>query len=178
MKRSLAILKKAFLTAIAFGFLGMYAAHAQTTMEEFWAKWENSEKFTLEVVDKMPDNLLDYRPHESSMSFKEQVTHIGGSIAGLSKNFMLGAEPGFPIDAKPQSKEEIKKFISDCYDYGKKTISDLSEDQLGEVIDTFAGEVTRRQMLGLIDDHVTHHRGAAVSFIRSNGIEPPAFMGL
>lgn len=164
--------------AFVMGLSGMYGAQAQTTMEEFLAKWDNSKAFTLEVLEKMPDNLLDYRPHESAMSFKEQVTHVAGSVGGLAQGFMLGAEPGFKMDAKPQTREELRQYINDCYDYGKATISKLTEAQLAEKIDTFAGKVTRRQMLGLIDDHATHHRGAAVSYIRSNGIEPPAFKGM
>lgn len=169
---------KMMMAALIIGLSGMYSLQAQTTMEEFLAKWDNSKAFTLEVLEKMPDNLLDYRPHESAMSFKEQVTHVAGSVGGLSQGFMLGAEPGFKIDATPETREELEQYIIDCYDYGKATISKLTEAQLAEKIDTFAGKVTRRQMLGLIDDHATHHRGAAVSYIRSNGVEPPAFRGM
>lgn len=166
------------LAALIFALSGMHGAQAQTTMEEFLAKWDNSKAFTLEVLEKMPDNLLDYRPHESAMSFKEQVIHVAGSVGGLSQGFMLGDEPGFKMDAKPETRQELEQYINDCYDYGKATISKLTEEQLAEKIDTFAGEITRRQMLGLIDDHATHHRGAAVSYIRSNGIDPPAFRGM
>ena len=178
MKSSQNFINKFFLTALIIGLSGVYSLKAQTTMEEFLAKWDNGKQFTLNVLEKMPDNLLDYRPHESAMSFKEQITHVAGSVAGLSKGFMLGADPGFDLEGKPQSKKEIKKFIVQCYDYGKATVSKLTEDQLSEKIDTFAGNVTRRQMLGLIDDHATHHRGAAVSYIRANGIAPPDFSGL
>lgn len=158
--------------------LAVGTSQAQITMDEFMAKWENSRQFTLETLDKMPDNLLDYRPHASARSFKEQITHVAASIAGLSKGFLEGGDMDFDPEAKPQSKAELKKFIEGCYDYGKQTISSLSEAQLSEEVDSFAGKVTRRQMLGLIDDHVTHHRGAAISYIRANGIEPPAFRGL
>ncbi len=156
----------------------MMQAQAQTTMEEFVAKWENSRTFTLETVDKMPDDLLDYKPHESAMSFKEQLTHIGAGMANISKGFLNGAEMDFDASATPQNKEEIKTFLENCYDYGKATISSLSEDQMSEVIDSFAGKVTRRQMVGLVVDHTTHHRGAAIAYLRANGIEPPAFRGL
>lgn len=169
---------KMMMTVLIIGLSALHSLQAQTTMEEFLAKWDSSKAFTLEVLEKMPDNLLDYRPHESAMSFKEQVTHVAGSVGGLAQGFMLGADPGFKMDAEPQTRAELKQFINDCYDYGKATISKLTEAQLAEKIDTFAGEVTRRQMLGLIDDHATHHRGAAVSYIRSNGIDPPAFRGL
>jgi uncharacterized damage-inducible protein DinB len=161
----------------AFFVLGT-PSMAQTTMEEFMAKWENGKQFTLEVVDKMPDDLLDYKPEVEAMSFKEQVTHFSSTIVRISKGFLLGAEPGFASDAKPQSKEELKAFVTACFDYGKSTFSKLTEAQLSEQIDSFAGKVTRRQMVGLVDDHATHHRGAAISYIRANGITPPAFRGL
>lgn len=151
---------------------------AQTTMEEFMAKWENGKQFTLEVVDKMPDDLLDYKPEVEAMSFKEQVTHFSSTIVRISKGFLLGAEPGFVSDAKPQSKEELKAFVSACFDYGKSTFIKLTDAQLSEQIDSFAGKVTRGQMVRLVDDHATHHRGAAISYIRANGITPPAFRGL
>lgn len=170
-----------FTSCFVFALLTLFAAttsHAQTTMDEFMAKWESSREFTLETVDKMPDNLLDYKPHASAMSFKEQITHVAGSIAGLSKGFLQGGDMDFDPQAKPQTKGELKKFIEQCYAYGKKTISSMSDAQLSEEIDSFAGKVTRRQMVGLIDDHATHHRGAAVAYIRANGIEPPAFRGL
>lgn len=176
MKTNETFFTKATLVLVLFCLTSV--SQAQTTMKEFLAKWENGKQFTLEVIDKMPDNLLDFKPHETAMSFKEQVTHIGGSIAGLSKGFLLGGDMDFDPQAKPQTKAEIKKFVEQCYDYGKKTISSLTDAQLNEEIDSFAGKITRRQMVGMVDDHATHHRGAAVSYIRSNGIEPPAFRGL
>jgi len=173
--------KKNKLT-LAFGLFSYLligtASMAQTTMEEFMAKWENGKEFTLEVVDKMPDNLLDYRPEAEAMSFKEQVAHISSSIVGISKGFLLGAEPGFASDAKLQTKEELKAFVTACFDYGKSTFSKLTDAQLSEQIDSFAGKVTRRQMVGLVNDHATHHRGAAICYIRANGITPPVFRGL
>ncbi len=150
----------------------------QTTMEEFLSKWENGKQFTLEVVDKMPDDKFDYKPDPEAMSFKEQVTHIAASIVGISKGFLNGEEPDFASDAKPQTKEELKSYITSCYDYGKASFTNLSEQELGEQIESFAGKITRRQMIGLVDDHCTHHRGAAISYIRANGIEPPAFRAL
>ncbi|WP_246255726.1 DinB family protein [Cyclobacterium plantarum] len=156
----------------------MGQAHAQTTMEEFMAKWENSRAFTLEAIETMPNDLLDYKPHESAMSFKEQITHIGGAMASICQGFLMGEEMGFDHKVEPQTKEQMSAFINQCYDYGKKTIASLSQEEMEEEIDSFAGKITRRQMVGLVDDHTTHHRGAAISYIRANGIQPPAFRGL
>lgn len=161
---------------LAFG-MAPQVANSQTTMEEFVAKWDNSKQFTLEVVDKMPDNLLDYKPDAGAMSFKEQVTHLSAAIVMISSNFLKGGDPGFAADAKPATKAELKAFVEKCYDYGRKTISSLSEADRAEKVDIFGSQATRRQVIALIDDHCTHHRGAAVSYIRSNGIEPPRYRG-
>ncbi|MFO7826543.1 MAG: DinB family protein [Cyclobacterium sp.] len=167
-----------FTLILLFLLLGAISANAQTNMEEFMAKWESSRAFTLEAIETMPNELLDYKPHDSAMSFKEQITHIGGAMASICQGFLLGEEMGFDHEAKPQTKEEMSTFINQCYNYGKKTIASLSQQEMDEEIDSFAGKITRRQMVGLVDDHTTHHRGAAISYIRANGIQPPAFRGL
>jgi uncharacterized damage-inducible protein DinB len=150
---------------------------AQTTMEEFVAKWDNSKQFTLEVVDKMPENLFDYKPDDGGMSFKEQVTHLSAAIVMISSNFLKGGDPGFAADSKPATKAELRAFVEKCYDYGKKTISNLNDSDRAEKVEIFGSQATRRQVIALIDDHCTHHRGAAVAYIRANGIEPPRYRG-
>lgn len=153
-------------------------SYAQNNLTEFVAKWENGKQFTLEVVDKMPDDLLAYKPHESAMSFTDQIVHLSAAMAGMSQRFLNGDKPSFDFNAKPTSKAELKAFVANCYDYVKATASKLSEAQMGETVDVFGNSATRRQALALIDDHTTHHRGAAISYIRSNGIEPPRFRAM
>lgn len=123
-------------------------------------------------------DLQDYKPEADAMSFKEQVTHFSSTIVGISNGFLLGAEPSFTSDAKPQMKEELKAFVTDCFDYGKITFSKLAETQLCEHIDSFVGKVTRRKIVGLFDDYAAYHRGAVISYISSNVITPPVFRGL
>lgn len=151
---------------------------AQTTMEEFLTKWESGKQFSVEVVDKMPEELFDYRPEASGMSFREQVTHYASAIAGISQRFLNGRDPGFDINQKPVSKAELRSFVESCYDYGTKTFKSLSMADLEEKVEIFGSAATRREVISLIDDHCTHHRGAAVSYIRANSIEPPRYRGL
>ncbi len=171
-------LKTLLTLALFFAFLVQVPVHAQTNLEEFLLKWENGKKFTIEVVDKMPDELLNYKPHDSAMSFTEQVTHLSSAIVGISQGYLNGRNPGFPVSVKPASKAELKAFVEQCFDYGKETFSNLTELELAEKVDIFGMNGSRRQVISLIDDHVTHHRGAAVSYIRANGIEPPRFRGM
>lgn len=176
MKKTFNVLFTMVALALLFALPGQ--SFAQTTMEEFVAKWDNSKQFTLEVVDKMPENLLDYKPSDGAMSFKEQITHLSGVIVYISSNFLKGGDPGFAADAKPANKAELRAFVEKCYEYGKKTVLNLNEADRAQQIEVFGNQATRRQVIGLMDDHSTHHRGAAISYIRANGIEPPDYRGM
>ncbi|EIM78426.1 DinB family protein [Nitritalea halalkaliphila LW7] len=147
-------------------------------MEEFVKKWDNGLAFTLETIDAMPDDLLDYKPHASAMSFKEQVAHSATSIVWIAKNTLDGPEPDFDTSATPANKAELKALVEASYAYGKNLVASLSPEDLETQVESFAGTVTKRQLLALMDDHATHHRGAAIAYIRANGIEPPRYRGL
>lgn len=175
------IRQKFFSAACAIGLflVASLGANAQTTMEEFLSKWEGSMQFTMDVVDKMPEDKLDYKPHESAMSFKEQILHLSGAAAGISQRFLGGPDAKEILEATPSGKEEIKAHVKLCFEYAKKVFQSVPESEWGESIEIFGGNTaTKRQVMSLIDDHTTHHRGAAISYIRANGIEPPAFRGL
>lgn len=172
--------KTGLLSALSILFLciSQFSATAQTTMEEFMMKWENSKQFTLAVVDKMPHELQNYKPHETAMSFSEQLSHLSSTIVSISKRFLAGQDPSFDLAVKPANKEALKAYVTACYDYGAATFSNLSEAQLAEKVEIFGNDASRRQIIRLLDDHCTHHRGAAISYIRANGIEPPRFNGI
>lgn len=152
-------------------------AQAQTTMDEFLSKWNNSKQFTIDVLNKMPDSGMDYKTDPAAMSFKEQIHHIGSAIVGISQGFLDGKDPGFSIDIATASKAELADYTAKCFDYGMATMKALSPEQAAEKIEVFGNQVSRRQVMALLMDHTTHHRGSAIAYLRSNGVEPPAFVG-
>lgn len=152
-------------------------AHAQTTKEEFLSKWENSKKFTLDVLAKMPDSGMDYKTDPGAMSFKEQIHHIANSIVGISKNYLKGTDAVPTIELSTASRAELAEFVAKSYDYGTATMKALSDADAGEKQDVFGNFVSRRQVMAVLMDHSTHHRGSAIAYLRANGVEPPAFVG-
>jgi uncharacterized damage-inducible protein DinB len=175
MKNLIKLPLAAFFSAVFMLFGTM--AHAQLTKEEFLSKWENGKKFTLDVLDKMPDSGMDYKTDQGAMSFKEQIHHIGEAIVGISKGFLNGAESAPSLDVKTASKADLAKFIAEAYDYGAATVKALSDAAAAEKIEVFGNQVSRRQVEALLIDHSTHHRGSAIAYLRANGVEPPAFVG-
>jgi uncharacterized damage-inducible protein DinB len=175
MKKTIKLTFAAFFSASLMLFASM--AQAQTTKDEFLTKWENSKKFTLDVLAKMPDSGMDYKTDPGAMSFKEQIHHIGMAIVGISQGFLKGAENGPTLDVKTASRADLAKFVADAYDYGAATVKALSDADAAATIEVFGNNVTRRQVEALLIDHSTHHRGSAIAYLRANGVEPPAFVG-
>ncbi|UZD21975.1 DinB family protein [Algoriphagus halophytocola] len=174
-------MKKAFhyfaSSALVALFTLVSTANAQTTKEEFMSKWENSKQFTIDVLNQMPDSGMDYKTDDEAMTFKEQIHHIGNAIVGISQGFLKGSDPGFSIDLATASKADLADYVGKCYDYGTKTMMALSDADAGESIEVFGNNVTRRQVMALLMDHSTHHRGSAIAYLRVQGVEPPAFVG-
>ncbi|PZX52737.1 DinB family protein [Algoriphagus chordae] len=175
MKKALQPLTGALMIAILL--MATSAANAQTTKAEFLSKWQNSKQFTLDVLDKMPESGMNYKTDPEAMTFKEQIHHIGNAIVGISQGFLKGGDPGFTIDLATASKADLAAYVAKSYDYGTATMKALSEADAAESIEVFGNNVSRRQVMALIMDHSTHHRGAAIAYLRVEGVEPPAYVG-
>ncbi len=158
-------------------FLASTSVMAQTSKEEYMSKWKNSKQFTLDVLDKMPDSGMDFRIDPDAMSFKEQIHHIGSAIVGISQGYLMGGEPDFSIDVKTATKAQLADYVAKSYDYGAKAMVSLTTEQSKEIQDVFGNQASRNQVMVLLVDHSTHHRGAAIAYLRANGVEPPAFVG-
>lgn len=168
------------LYILLFSFLVLCPGfgNAQTTIDEFMAKWENSKLYTLEVIDAMPEDQYDFKPHESAMSFKEHLLHLSATMVNVCNRMLGGEAAGNLLDAKIDNKDQLKKMVSKCYDYANTTFAGLTADDLASEVEMLGNKATKRQVLSLIDDHTTHHRAAAISYIRAQGIKPPSYRGL
>lgn len=175
MKKSLQFLSGSIMLAIFM--MVATATTAQTTKEEFLSKWQNSKQFTIDVLNKMPDSGMDYKTDPAAMTFKEQIHHVGNAIVGISQGFLKGGDPGFTIELATASKAELADYVAKCFDYGAATMEALSDADAAESIEVFGNNVTRRQVMALLMDHSTHHRGSAIAYLRVQGAEPPAFVG-
>lgn len=175
MKTHVRVVSWAFFAAI-FMFAAPLAM-AQTSMDEFFSKWENSKKYTLAVLEKMPESGMDYRTDTAAMSFKDQIYHIGSAITGIGQGYLLGEVPAFTLDMKTATKAELADYVAKSFDYGAKTMKALTEQQASEKQDVFGNNVSRRQVMALLMDHSTHHRGTSIAYLRMKGVEPPDFVG-
>lgn len=175
MKRSLRLMTIGCLASLLMLFAGF--ADAQTNMDEYMAKWNHSKQYTLDVLDKMPESGMDYKPDAEAMSFKEQIHHIANAIVGISQGYLNGAEPGFSIDVATASKADLADYVAKSFDFGAKSIAAITPEQANEKLDVFGNEASRRQVMALLMDHSSHHAGSAIVYLRLQGVKPPAYVG-
>ena len=169
-----------------FTFLGMFLLISSAAMAQqfspktaFLEKWENSKNYLLEIAESMPEEQYGFQPTEREMDFKSQLLHIRGNMLWLGTTHF--SEEKFDRKALqeniPQTKAATIKVLSEAFDYVLERIKATDEDDFTQEVDFFAGRKSKLQILNLLQDHVTHHRGQLIVYLNLNQIEPPRYVG-
>jgi uncharacterized damage-inducible protein DinB len=150
----------------------------QTTPKQAWLeKWENSKNYLIGIAEVMPEDYYDFKPTPRQMSFKEQLMHIKGNIDWLSNTYFTEVTYKRAETEIPTSKSETITLLSEAFDNARKIIEKTPEAGLAETIDFFAGQKSKLQILNLLQDHVTHHRGQIIVYLNLKAIDPPSYSG-
>ena len=147
------------------------------TTDAFLEKWNNSKNYLIEVAKAMPEDLYEYKPTEKQMSFGEQLIHIKDNMEWLSNAYFTDKEYKKVKDDKNYSKEETIDLLEKAFDSAYKIIKNSDPKLLNSKVEFFAGPKTRFQILNLLQDHVTHHRGQILVYLNLNDIQPPKYVG-
>lgn len=160
-------------------FVGLYCtvglAQQATVKNAFLEKWKNSENYLVEIVNNMPFEKFSYKPTPRQMSFLEQVQHIQQNMNWLSSTYFNG-KPSEKITSN-QSKNEIVQSLKHSFQAVYSSIQNTTENDLKETVSFFAGPKSKLQILNLLQDHVSHHRGQLIVYLNLNNIEPPRYVG-
>ena len=150
----------------------------QTTPKSAWLeKWENSKLYLMAIAEAMPEEHYDFKPTERQMSFKEQLVHIKGNMDWLSNTYFTEAEFKRSTSDLPSTKMETIRLIEGAFDAAAEIITKASDEEMADTISFFAGPKSKLQILNLLQDHVTHHRGQLIVYLNLNEVEPPSFSG-
>ena len=152
-------------------------AQQLTVKDAFLEKWENSKNYLVALAEVMPEEHFDFKPTERQRSFKEQLLHIRTNINWLSISYFSENEYKRSEVDSTVTKTEVLVLLKNAFDASYKIIESTSEEKLKETVDFFAGEKSKLQILNLMQDHVTHHRGQLIVYLNLKSIEPPKYVG-
>lgn len=140
--------------------------------------WEEAREHCLDVARAMPEEIYHYKPTEVSKTFGEQMVHIGYTIKLLTQRYVQGMDvvPNIP-DANAMTKAEILEMLEKGFDYTRKVILSIEQEQLDETCVMYhsGNTVSRAFAFFYVQDHLTNHRAKANLYLRMNGIEPPGY---
>jgi uncharacterized damage-inducible protein DinB len=171
------MMKLKMMSGLCLLFMAGMVQAQETFLDDLKIKWKNATEYTLEFAKIMPEEKYSYKPVEVEMTFGEQLKHIAGNMVWLCSSYLNGEKTTLDPVNSGNSKKEITAVLEKSFDYARQTIDHLNEKNLNQQVDFFAGKMTKRRILMLLTDHVTHHRGQLVVYLRLNGIEPPAYRG-
>ncbi|MBV1922678.1 MAG: DinB family protein [Flavobacteriaceae bacterium] len=152
-------------------------AQQTTAKDAFLEKWENSKNYLLEIAEIMPDSLYNFKPTERQMSFKKQLLHIKANMDWLSTSYFTTEVYKKPKDSISISKNELIELLKNKFDAVSEIIKNTPSEELKTTVEFFAGPKSKLQILNLLQDHLTHHRGQLIVYLNLNNIKPPNYSG-
>jgi uncharacterized damage-inducible protein DinB len=167
------------LLVLFFSSLHFISGQGDFLMDEHISKWQNSMEYTLEVAHMMPDSLYDFRPSAEEMTFGEQLQHMAQNMTWLATSYLMEDEK-YIKDEKFKKKlipVDIRSLVASSYHFSMDALKKMDIKNLNKSKDFFAGPMTKRQIIYLMHDHATHHRGQLLVYLRLQGIKPPKYRG-
>ncbi len=169
-------------TILLFGsFVSPLFAQQDSFIKDFLERFENSRKYLLLVAETMPEENYEFKATPESLSFAENLMHIGFAIDWHSQSLLGGrASREWKTDTiyktANKSKAEMIATIDKTFDEATKLIEDFDAAQLDDELDYFGLKRTKRQIFLLLADHITHHRGQMLVYMRLKGLIPPRYV--
>lgn len=168
-------MKKYILLIVIFA--SAFAKAQDTPVSAFLEKWENSKNYLVEMAAAMPEDVYDFKPTERQKTFREQLLHIKGNMDWLSTTYFEKEKKEASKKKTYTTKAEVIQAITEAFDNTAEIIKKATPEELKEIVDFFAGPKTKLQILNLLQDHVTHHRGQLIVYLNLNDITPPKYRG-
>lgn len=150
-------------------------------IKEYLERLEKSKEYLILVAETMPEDKYEFKATPESMSFAENLMHIGWAMDWHSQSLMGGRKArdwntNTELKVDNKSKKEMIAKISETFDKTIEFISNFDPNRLEERLDYFGADRTKRQILLLLADHITHHRGQMLVYMRLNGLKPPRYV--
>ncbi|EAY26256.1 DinB family protein [Microscilla marina] len=146
--------------------------------QELKAAWLRSETMTLTNVGQMPAELFTFKYTDEAMTFTEQwrhcVIYTCGQLSGRAGLKNPYKDVKLPVQ---MSKENIIKELKKMYTFVRQSIDELSNEKLLSSC-KFAGDtIPVWRLFYALENHIIHHRGQCVVYLRLKGVVPKGYYG-
>lgn len=154
--------------------------------ESLIGEFQQELKSTRKILERVPCDKADWKPHEKSMTLGRLASHVAENpfliIATLSADELdLAKTPYVPFEAK--NNDELLKKLDDSSAEAIELLKKASDEDLmrnwsmrdGEKIFMTMPKIASIRMLGL--NHWYHHRGQLGVYLRLQNVPLPSIYG-
>jgi uncharacterized damage-inducible protein DinB len=166
---------------ILFSSVTSLFAQEYSFIKDYLERLQNLKKYLMLVAETMPKNKYDFKASSESLTFAENLMHIGYAIDWHSQSLLGGRKSRdwktdtiFKVANK--SKKEMIATVNKTFDEAIKLIKQFDTTKFNDELDYFGLNRTKRQIFLLLADHITHHRGQMLVYMRINGFVPPRYV--
>lgn len=146
--------------------------------QELKSAWLQSETMTMKNVEQMPPEFFTFKYTKEAMTFSEQWRHCVIYTCNQLANNTDVKNPYADIKLPVQMpKNDVIQELKKMYTFIRTSIEELSDEKLLATC-RFAGEkIPVWRLFYALENHIIHHRGQCVVYLRLNGIVPKGYYG-
>ncbi len=150
------------------------------------AELTHEAKTTRTVLERVPAEKFDYKPHEKSMTMGRLAVHVAEMINWISVTCTTSELDFSTMDMTPfapKSNDELLEYYDKHVEIAFESLKNTSDESMHEIWTMRNGEqvfmasprvVTLR---GMVFNHIWHHRGQLSVYLRLNDIPVPQIYG-
>lgn len=141
---------------------------------------------TLRMLERVPEDKLDWAPHPKSMTLGQLALHVAGLAGGISNFLEMDGFDASQTDFKapqPKSKAEILEAFAQSQPAARERLVALTDARAGEpwTLTNGGAEIFTVPKIGLVRslmfNHLYHHRGQLTVYLRLLDVPVPVTYG-
>lgn len=127
-----------------------------------------------DALNKIPEDMLDFRPAEGTMSFREITGHLITTDFRLC-SLIKGEQPPDTTDYQKAklNKADLAAAWKKSGDYCAAMLGSLSDGDIAGVVKMGQREMPKAALLTRLVQHQGLHYGNLITYMRIKGIVPP-----
>lgn len=141
---------------------------------------------TRKVLERIPAEKFEYKPHEKSMTFGRLATHVAEMVDWITETCTKDELDFATMDYKPfepQTTEELVEYLDRNTAAAIEALKNTSDEDMQKPWTLKNGETTYftlpkiATLRTMCFNHIWHHRGQLSVYLRLNDIPVPAMYG-